>query len=76
MTKQTDLQQKHKMANTFHKHMENLINITFTNDEMQLLKYNLHYKHKNWIKTLAIKEDTAIKQLNETEEIYNTTSSK
>jgi hypothetical protein len=80
MTKQTDLQQKHKMTNTFHKHVENLINITFTNDEKQLLnkglKYNLHYKHKNGIKTLAIKVDTAINQLNETEQIYETNSSK
>lgn len=59
--------------------MENLINITFTN-EMQFLgnglKYNLHYTHKNWIKTLAIKVDTAINQLNETEQIHETNSSK
>jgi hypothetical protein len=59
------------MTNTFHKHVENLIDITFTNNEMELinkgLKYNLHYKHKNWIKTLAIKVDTTINQLNETE---------
>lgn len=49
MNKQTDLQQKHKMANTFHKHMQNLINITFASDEMQLLKYNLHYKYNSFI---------------------------
>jgi hypothetical protein len=38
----------------------------FTGDETQLLnkglKYNLHYKHKNWIETLAIEADTAIRQ--------------
>jgi hypothetical protein len=34
------------------------------------LKYNLLYKHKRWIKTLAIEGDTAIIQLNETEQIH------
>jgi ABC-type multidrug transport system fused ATPase/permease subunit len=56
--------------NTFYKRVENLTNITFTNDETQLLskelKYNLHHKHINWIKTLAIEADTAISQLNTT----------
>jgi hypothetical protein len=37
---------------------------------MQLLnkgvKYNLHYKHKDWIKTLAIEADTAISQAHDT----------
>jgi hypothetical protein len=60
--------------NTFHKRVENLTNITFTNDETQLLskglKYNVHNKHSNWIKTLAIEADTAISQLNTTEQAY------
>jgi hypothetical protein len=34
------------------------------------LEYNLHYKHKNWIKTLATEADTTINQLNETKHIY------
>jgi hypothetical protein len=37
--------------------------------EMQLLnkglKYNLHYEHKDWIKTVAIETDAAISQLHE-----------
>jgi hypothetical protein len=31
------------------------------------LKYNLHHKHKKWIKTLALKAETAITQLGATE---------
>jgi hypothetical protein len=54
-------------ANNFYKHIENLSNITFTDDETQLLskglKYNLHYKKKNWIHTLAIEAETVINQL-------------
>jgi hypothetical protein len=42
--------------------------------EMELLnkglKYNLHYKHKNWIKTIAIETDTAISQLHERDQKY------
>jgi hypothetical protein len=34
------------------------------------LKYNLNYKHKSLIKTLAVEADTAIEQLNEREQIY------
>jgi hypothetical protein len=59
--------------NTFYKRVENLT-VTFTNDETHLLsnglKYNLHHKHSNWIKTLAIEADTAISQLNTTEQAY------
>jgi hypothetical protein len=32
------------------------------------LKYNLHYKHKNWIETLALEAETAITQLAATEQ--------
>jgi hypothetical protein len=43
--------------------------VTFTGAEMQFfkkgLKYNLHYKHKDWIKTLVIKADTGVSQLHE-----------
>jgi hypothetical protein len=42
--------QLNKTKNAFHKHMENLTNVTFTEAEMQLLdkglKYNLHNKRK------------------------------
>jgi hypothetical protein len=51
----------------FLKRTENLTNITFTDDEMQLLnkglKYNLHYKPKNWIRTLGLEAEIGIKQL-------------
>jgi hypothetical protein len=39
------------------------------------LKYNLHYKHKDWIKTLAIKADAAISKLHERDQKYRTISS-
>jgi hypothetical protein len=59
-------------TNIFYKRIENLIKITFTGDETQLLskgpKYNLHHKQNNWIKTLALEADTAINQLNITEQ--------
>jgi hypothetical protein len=34
------------------------------------LKYNLHHKHSNWIRTPAIEEDIAINKLNTTEQAY------
>jgi hypothetical protein len=34
------------------------------------LKYNLHHKQKDWIKTLAIKAETAINQLDPNEQAY------
>jgi hypothetical protein len=47
--------------------VENYTNIQFTHDEIQLLnkglKYNLHYKNKKWIETLALKAKTAITNL-------------
>jgi hypothetical protein len=58
----------------FHQGMENLSNVTFTNEEITLLnkglKYNLHHKHKRWIQTLAIEADTAINLLNPHEQAY------
>jgi hypothetical protein len=58
----------------FYSRVENLTNINFTEDEMKLLnkglKYNLHHKHHNWIKTLAIEADTAVNQMNVTGQAY------
>jgi hypothetical protein len=34
------------------------------------LKYNLHYKQKNWIETLSSEAETAINNLNITDEQY------
>jgi hypothetical protein len=34
------------------------------------LKYNIHYEDKNWMKIQAVEADTAISQLNETDQIY------
>jgi hypothetical protein len=46
----------------------------FTKNELQLLdkelKYNLHYKPKTWIKTLAIEADTVIRELPEKDQGY------
>jgi hypothetical protein len=48
--------------------------VTFTGAEMQLLnkglKYNLHYKYKDWIKTPVIEADTAVSQLYERDQKY------
>jgi hypothetical protein len=45
---------------TFFKQVENLTNVTFNNDEMQLmnkgLKYNLYHKPKRWLQTLAMRD--------------------
>jgi hypothetical protein len=42
----------------------NLTNVSFTYEELKPLekglKYNLHHKHIDWIRTLAIEADTAI----------------
>jgi hypothetical protein len=62
------------MEHTFYKCTQNLTNITFTDAEMQLLnnclKCNLHYKHKEWIKTLATEAYTSISQLHERNQIH------
>jgi hypothetical protein len=34
------------------------------------LKYNLHYKHKNWLETLALEAETVISKINATEQQY------
>jgi hypothetical protein len=34
------------------------------------LTYNLHYKHKDWIKTLAIEADMAISKMHVRDQIY------
>jgi hypothetical protein len=71
--KQTDLQQKYQKTNTFHKIIENIINMVFTNDDVQLLNKGLNYilySKKNWIKTVAIEADTTISQLREAEQMY------
>jgi hypothetical protein len=43
-------------------------NIIFTQEELKLLSkglaYNLHYKYKNWIQTLALEAATAINNFN------------
>jgi hypothetical protein len=34
------------------------------------LKYNLHYKQKNWLETLELEAETAISKMNATEQQY------
>jgi hypothetical protein len=52
-----------KEENIFYKRSENLTNVTFTKAEMRLLnqglKYKLHYKHKDWLKTRSIETQWA-----------------
>jgi hypothetical protein len=61
-------------THTFFKRTENLTDVTFKDEEMQLLnkglKYNLHFRHKQWIQTLAIEADTAINTLPEEDQCY------
>jgi hypothetical protein len=62
------------ITNKFYKRVENVSNITFTDEEIQLrskgLKYNLHYKQRDWTQTLAIEDETPINQLNPNEQAY------
>jgi len=57
----------HKHLHSFHPRVINKTNINFSTNELNLLnkglKYNLPYKQKNWISTLAIEAETAITQL-------------
>ena len=60
--------------NTNYTRVKNCTNTNFTQDEIQLLskglKYNLHYKNKKWIETLALEAETAITKLDITEQSY------
>ena len=51
---------------TFHPRAVNCTEIPFANSEMGLLqnglKYNIHAKKKNWIRTLALEAETAVTQ--------------
>jgi len=57
----------HKHLHSFHPRVINKTNINFSTNELNLLnkglKYNLPYKQKNWISTLAIEAETVITQL-------------
>jgi hypothetical protein len=63
-----------KHLKTFYPRAVNNTDITFTVEELNLLnkvlKYNLSYKNKNWIKTLALETETAIAQLPAHEQDY------
>jgi hypothetical protein len=60
--------------NTKHSRVDNYTNMQFTHDEIQLLnkglKYNLHYKKKKLIKTLALEAETAITNLDINKQNY------
>jgi hypothetical protein len=57
-------QQQQQQHQTFDQRVSNLSSLNFTNNKMTLLnkglKYNLRYKPKQWLQTLAIEADTAI----------------
>jgi hypothetical protein len=56
-----------KSQHSFYPRVINITNIQFTPAELTLLnkglKYKLFFKHKNWVKTLALETETAISQL-------------
>jgi hypothetical protein len=58
----------------FYPRVINNTNITFTNEELNILnqgsKYNTKQKPKNWIRTLALEAETAINELPITEQDY------
>jgi hypothetical protein len=60
--------------NNHHPRVINTTDINFTQAEIQLLskglKYNLHYRRKNWLETLALEVETAISNLDITEQQY------
>jgi hypothetical protein len=62
------------ITNKNYTRVENQANIQFTHEEIQILnkglKYNLHYKNKNWIETLALEAETAISNLEITKQNY------
>jgi hypothetical protein len=63
-----------RMGNENYARVKNTTDTQFTQSEMQLLKkglkYNLHYKEKNWLETLALEAETAISKINITEQQY------
>jgi hypothetical protein len=69
----TNIQTSQK-SNTFYKRIENWTNVIFIEAELKLLDkgliYNLHYKHKDWIKTLTTEADTAIHKMHVSDQIY------
>jgi hypothetical protein len=60
--------------NTQYTRVENQTNIQFTQEETQILgkglKYNMHHKDKKWLETLALEAETAISNLEVTEQNY------
>jgi hypothetical protein len=63
-----------KHLKTFYPRVVDNTDIKFTAEELNLLnkhlKYNLNYKNKNWIKTLAFETETALAQLPTHEQDY------
>jgi hypothetical protein len=67
-------QQTDKKQQQFCPKVCNQSGVHFTEDEIQLLsrglKYNLHFKPKHWIKTLALEAESAISYAEEHEQNY------
>jgi hypothetical protein len=70
----TKFQTEKSNENNHYPRVINTMDINFTQDEIQLLskglKYNLHYKRKNWLQTLALEAETAVSNLDITEQQY------
>jgi hypothetical protein len=68
-----EIHQQHS-NHLFYQRIENMSNIELTSEEKALLskglKYNMHQKQKNWVKTLAIEADSAVDLLDPHEQTY------
>ena len=66
--------QNNNIQKQFYPRVDNRTNITFSSDELTTLnkgiKYNLNFKRKNWIETLALEVETAVSYLRHTEQEY------
>ena len=69
-----DAIQKSDLQKQFYPQVNNRTGVTFSNDKLALLnkglKYNLNYKYKKWIETLALGTETATSYLPHTEQEY------
>jgi hypothetical protein len=67
-------QQENDNYQQFHPKVHILSSIQFTENETYLLnkeiKYSLHFKPKNWLKTLALKAETVVSYADESEQNY------
>jgi hypothetical protein len=63
-----------KNLHPFYTRVQNTTEVTFTQQETELwskgLQYDPHFKHKNWIGSLALVAETAVSRMNVTDQEY------